>query len=137
MENIVMMEDLSTFIAETIRAVSEGVGQARDGEIMVDAMLPDKIDFNILVVKRWQDLEIVRGENGQNTETQGGNTQETQTGTGNDTQTSTRKDLQNDERKTIESQGGSENNTRSENEQEVTNNAHNQTTESNYTYTDA
>jgi len=59
MENIVKIEDLDAVVCATIQKVYAGVKAARDAGIQAE--IPDKITFDILVIKNWQSMEIASG----------------------------------------------------------------------------
>lgn len=100
MENIVRLSELDQFVADTIDKVIGGVTKAR--ALGHQAELPQKIDFQVIVIKDWQALDIVAGESAQTEETQGGGSTETSTSKG-------KEDSQRNEGSTTkESRSGSE-----------------------------
>lgn len=64
--DVVLLKDLDRLIAETLQKVNDGVYQAR--QMGLQAELPPKIDFNVIVIDDWQALEITGSENGNTVE---------------------------------------------------------------------
>jgi hypothetical protein len=90
MENVIPIEDLPDFIDRAIAKVSEGVALARSRGILAE--LPKEIQFDVVLIEKWQsqDMPIIGVENSTSTET--GNGTSTSTQTGGSTRTSTESD---------------------------------------------
>ena len=101
--NIVRFEDIAASIETTLREVRNGVANVRKAGMLAE--MPSEVKFNMVVVGKWQELEIVSQENGTNvnsSESSGVDTRSTKdestkadtntstdTSSGNDTKTST------------------------------------------------
>jgi hypothetical protein len=74
-ENIVRVSELDAFIAETIKKVNDGVAKARTAGVLAE--LPKEIQFDVILIREWEALQITGGEEGETTENQGGYQTET------------------------------------------------------------
>lgn len=143
MENIVKMEDIGDCVARTIRGISEGILTAREGGIQAEFTEDGEISFNMVVVRDFQTLEVLRSENGDQTETEGGSTRETQNGTRSEEQNGTRSEEQNgtrseeqnETRKTVEASARNESSNREDVSESENRNVHDQKTTKDLTQT--
>lgn len=108
--NIVRIDEISDCISRTIAGIRDGVATAIAAG--VQAELPEKVDFNMIVIKDWQVLAHESSETGETIEAQGG--------------------------KTTEKSGGTQSETRKATEQSemIGENAHNEESKRTFTYTD-
>jgi hypothetical protein len=85
--NIVRIDEIAECVNRTLVGIRDGLLQARETGIL--ARWPEKVDFQMVVVKDWQLLEMASGETSSTNETQGGSTAEYSSGdtTGNDSST--------------------------------------------------
>lgn len=97
----VHIDDLRGYIAQTLRAVNDGVWDVRQGGAALNAEIPQSIDFKVNVLFEWQPsaLELrtsqvnETSENGKTIEINGGGTRTTAT----EKQTGETKDTSNSE----------------------------------------
>lgn len=134
MENIVRLDEIEECVARALKGINDGVNQARQQGL--NAELPKEVQFTMVVVKDWQELEVQGGERGEQIEIQGGGSKETTNATSTEKQITDRVENQKDERKQTESQSRTEESTRTESGQQASNNAHNQDSKTTYTYED-
>jgi len=85
--NIIRIDEIAECVNRTLAGIRDGLLQARDSGIMAE--WPEKVDFQMVVVKDWQLLEMASGETSATEETQGGFTAEYSSGdtAGNDSYT--------------------------------------------------
>lgn len=79
MENIVRISEIQDVVNRTLLGIREGVASARQAGLMAE--LPDKVDFQMVVIDKWQELEAVSEQDTTGQESQGGSTTETTRGT--------------------------------------------------------
>jgi hypothetical protein len=73
--NIVTIGEIEECVNRALQGIRDGVAAARKAG--VSAMMPEELQFDMVVIKDWQKLEILTNESGSNSETQGGSTTET------------------------------------------------------------
>ena len=88
MENVVYLSELDQHISDAITKVNDGIKLARAAGVMAE--YPKAIDFDLIVVARWQDLAIETGESGVSSETGGSTEASTTNSSGSTTGTDTR-----------------------------------------------
>lgn len=84
MDNVVRIEELPGVIERTLQGIRQGVAAARKDGLLAE--LPEAVDFNLIVIDKWQELETQGGQTTESEETQGGGTVETSKGTEDSTQ---------------------------------------------------
>ena len=87
--NIVRIDEIAECVNKTLEGIRDGLLQARANGIL--AKWPEKVDFQMTVVKDWQALDIASGEKSTTTEVQGGFQTETTTSGGTNRETGSEK----------------------------------------------
>lgn len=87
MENVVRIEELPEVVEKTLLGIRDGLAAARKHGLHVE--LPDYVDFQVVVIDKWQALTMEGGQTTVSVEEQGGGTTETSTGVENSEQTRT------------------------------------------------
>ena len=88
---VVLLANLDSFIARTMKRVHDSVVLSRSEGIQAE--LPAKVDFDVVVIDDWQALEMKGGDESTSTQTDGGtstqttNTDSTDNSTGTETRT--------------------------------------------------
>lgn len=75
--NVVRISELPAFIAETMEAVRLGVASARAAGLNCE--LPHDVDFQVVVIRDWQALEILSNEDGTTVESKSGSSDDSTT----------------------------------------------------------
>ncbi|MFT3992446.1 MAG: hypothetical protein QM680_13660 [Luteolibacter sp.] len=157
MDNVVLIDDLPSFVSRTLLGIREGVALARNSGNFL-AELPEDVQFDVVVIQDWQKLEILGGQTTESTESQGGGQtevsnrnesgQQIRTGTdhkeetssGEDSETSTQTSTQTTEGEESRNTSGTDtsNGTVADagREDSQNNNAHNQSSSGSSTYTE-
>lgn len=92
--NIVRIEEIGECVNRTLQEIRNGVAESRKAGIQAE--LPEKVEFTMIVVKDWQALEVSSSETGKTTED----------GATTEVGSTTEKGTTTDKGTTIEKQGG-------------------------------
>ena len=72
MENVVRIDEIPSVVERTLLGIRQGVAQARAEGLMAE--LPGSVDFQMVVIDKWQELETEGGQTSESSEEQGGGT---------------------------------------------------------------